>query len=128
MKYPYRCFCCDHRFSVDKPADQHARSEPCPDCGTEIIEQDFMAKRIGGFVNTTDAWSEGRTVVQLGPKHPDRMVTSKGQMEKVYRKHGICLETGHYVSKEAQVKATLPRSKRTGQASNVCSGLRDDAS
>ena len=87
-----------------------------------------MAKRVGGFVNTEAAWTEGKMVVQLGPKHPDRMVTSKGQMEKVYRKHGICLDTGRYVSQDAQIKATLPRSKRTGETPDVCSGLRDDAS
>ena len=85
-----------------------------------------MGKRVGGFVSTNNAWTEGKTVVQLGPNHPDRMVTSKGQMEKVYRKHGICLDTGKYVSKEAQIKATTPRSKRNGQAPNVCGGLRDD--
>jgi hypothetical protein len=47
------------------------------------------------------------------------MVTSKGQMEKVYRKHGISLDTGKFESKDAQVKATVPRHKRTGQATAV---------
>jgi hypothetical protein len=37
-------------------------------------------------------------------------------MEKVYRKHGISLDTGHFVSKEAQVAATLPKHKRQGMS------------
>jgi hypothetical protein len=34
-------------------------------------------------------------------------------MEQVYRKNGICLDTGKFVSKEAQVEATVPRKKRS---------------
>ncbi len=114
MNYPYRCAKCEIYWLVKKPAHEAARPEPCPDCGLKAMEQDYSQKSVGGFVSTEGAWSEGKLVPQLHPRHPDRMVTSKRQMEQVYQKHGISLETGHFSSKEAQVKATLPRGKRTG--------------
>jgi len=114
MRYPYRCEQCDTRWSVEKESALYERPEPCPECGLETADQDFGRKSVGGYVNSDDSWSSGKLVPQLGPGHPDAMVTSKTQMEKVYRKHGISLDTGHYLSKEAQVKATVPRQKRLG--------------
>jgi len=110
MRYPYRC-ACGESWEVEKQSKDYARPEPCPVCGNLATEQDYSQKSVGGFVNSEGAWSEGKLVAQLHPYHPDRMVTSKRQMEKVYRKHGISLDTGHYTSKEAQIKATLPRRK-----------------
>jgi len=123
MRYPYRCEQCDTRWSVEKESALYERPEPCPECGLETADQDFGRKSVGGFVSTEANWSSGKLVPQLGPGHPDAMVTSKRQMEKVYRKHDISVETGHFTSKEAQVKATLPRSKRKGlMTSNTAIG------
>ena len=123
MRYPYRCEQCDTRWSVEKESALYERPEPCPECGLETADQDFGRKSVGGFVSTEDNWSSGKLVPQLGPGHPDAMVTSKRQMEKVYRRHGISLETGHFTSREAQVKATVPRSKRKGlMTSNTAIG------
>ncbi|MGA0133969.1 MAG: hypothetical protein ACO3ND_06405 [Opitutales bacterium] len=74
-------------------------------------------------MSTEANWSGGKIVPQLGAGHPDRYVTSQRQMEKVYRKHGINMDTGQFVSKEAQVKATVPRSRRTGQMPGVVSNV-----
>tara|TARA_R110002020_G_scaffold304165_1_gene519921 strand:+ start:5035 stop:5415 length:381 start_codon:yes stop_codon:yes gene_type:complete len=125
MLYPYRCTTCGP-FEILKPMARAARPEPCPGCGTPIAEQDFGAKRVGGYVSTDGNWSGGKLVPQLAVNHPDRMVTSKTQMEHVYKKHGICLDTGDFVSKDAQLAATVPRKKRTGKAPGVVSGVRKD--
>jgi len=104
------------------------RPEPCPDCSTVAAEQAIGLKAVGGFVNGDDSWTKGRRIVQLHPNHPDRMAHSKNEMERKYRKHGICLDTGKYVSKEAQIKATVPRKLRTGKKldeSTKVSGVRD---
>ena len=114
MRYPYRCEQCDTRWSVEKESALHERPEPCPECRLETTSQDYSQKNIVGFVSSDGAWSAGKLVPQLGVGHPDRMVTSKPEMEKIYRKHGISLDTGHFISKEAQIKATLPRKKRLG--------------
>ena len=91
-----------------------AQPAKCPQCGLETTQQDYSQKNIGGFISSEGDWSGGKLVPQLGAGHPDRLVTSKTQMEKVYRKHGISIDTGHYISKEAQIKATVPRAKRLG--------------
>jgi len=129
MNYPYRCRECKVFWLVEKQAKDYARPEPCPDCGLKAIEQDYSQKSVGGFVSTEGSWSEGKLVPQLHPRHPDRMVTSKRQMEQVYRKHGISLDTGHYVSKDAQIRATLPRKKRLGaNPANLAMGCVDEKS
>ena len=114
MRYTYRCEQCDMHWTVEKESALYERPEPCPECGLETADQDFGRKSVGGFVSTEANWSSGKLVPQLGPGHPDAMVTSERQMEKVYRKHGISLDTGYYTSKEAQVKATVPRKQRLG--------------
>ena len=112
---------------MEKESD-YLRHEPCPSCGLETADQDYGAKSIGGFVSREGAWSEGKTVVQLHPRPPDRMETSKTQMEGVYRKHGISMDTGHFESKEAQGKATVPRSQRVSPSvdtsDTVCGGIK----
>ena len=113
MIYPYRCEACGS-FEVSKRMAAANLAEPCPVCGKVIEEQDFSQKGIGGYVDRAGAWSAGKLVPQLGVTHPDRMVTSQTQMEKVYRKHGISLDTGQYKSKEDQIKATVPRKNRLG--------------
>ena len=111
MLYPYRCLDCGP-FEVVKSMADASRAEACPDCGAIQTQQDFSAKSLGGYLPSSGNWSEGKLVQQLHPKHPDRMVTSRSQMEKVYKKHGISMETGHFKSKEAQIDATVPRSRR----------------
>jgi len=111
MLYPYRCPECGP-FEVSKRMAEASRPEPCPDCGSVQQEQDVRSKRLGGFVSTEGNWSHGKLVPQLHPKHPDRFVTSQTQMEKVYKKHGISLDTGDFVSKDAKRKATIPAHQR----------------
>ena len=110
--YPYTCDECNASFEVSKLMEHNKRAEACPECGHKVIEQDFSRKQFRGFVNRETDWCSGKPIVQLHPNHPDRMVRSKTQMEKVYRKNGISMETGHFVSKEAQTQATVPRKQR----------------
>lgn len=124
MIYPYRCP--EHGpFEVEKSMMDSDRPEPCPVCGVEQEEQDITAKRVGGYVSTEGDWCSGKLVHQLHPKHPDRMVTSKRQMEQVYKKHGISIDTGKFESKEAQIAATVPRKLRTGKNPGVVGGVDD---
>lgn len=122
MDYPYTCPNCGP-FHVDKPMSDAKRPEPCPGCGTVVADQDFSSKTVRGYVSTEADWTGGKLVPQLGKGHPDSYVTSKAQMERVYKKHGISLETGHFVSKEAQVKATLPRARRAGNTDGAMGGI-----
>lgn len=110
--YIYRCADCDLRFSVSKSLKDAVRVETCPECYSDDTDQDYGKKSVGGHISREGSWSEGKLVPQLHPRHPDRMVTSKRQMEQVYRKHGISLDTGQFESKEAQVAATCPRKLR----------------
>jgi putative FmdB family regulatory protein len=124
MIYPYRCP--EHgSFEVEKPMADSDRAEPCPVCGAHQSEQDIQAKRVGGYVSTDGNWTGGKRVIQLHPNHPDAMVSSKRQMEQVYKKHGISMETGKYVSKEAQIAGTVPRRQRTGKIPDVVGGVDD---
>jgi len=122
MLYPYLCPTCGP-FEVDKPMADSDRPEPCPTCTLPQTEQDFGAKSIRGYVSREGNWSDGKLVAQLHPKHPDRMVTSQRQMEQVYRKHGISLDTGQFESKEAQIAATVPRAQRTGAIPDAVGGV-----
>jgi hypothetical protein len=122
MNYPYTCPDCGS-FQVDKLMSEATRPEPCPACNKVIEHQDFSCKAVGGYVSTEANWTGGKLVHQLGKGHPDGYVTSKAQMERVYKKHGISLETGHFISKEAQVKATLPRARRTGNTDGTMGGI-----
>lgn len=126
MLYPYLCETCGP-FEVIKPMAQASRPEPCPTCDTEIPEQDYLAKGIKGFVSTEGNWSDGKQVVQLHPAHPDYMVTSKKQMERVYKENGLSMDTGQFVSEKAQIAATVPRNKRTGAKAQVTAGVQNDA-
>ena len=122
MIYPYRCP--EHGpFEVHKSMADSDRAEPCPVCGAMQHDQDIQAKKVSGYVSREGSWTSGKVVTQLHPNHPDRMVTSKRQMEQVYKKHGISLDTGKFVSKEAQIAATVPKSQRTGVVPNVVGGV-----
>ena len=123
MLYPYFCPLCAAPFEIIKSMAEASRAEPCPSCGELVKEQDFSQKRLGGFVSTEGNWSGGKLVPQLHPKHPDNMVTSKRQMEKVYQKHGISLDTGHFTSKEAQIAATVPLAHRTKGTPQAVGGV-----
>lgn len=129
-EYPYRCANCATRWAVDRSinARKEELSTACPECGLETSQQDYAAKHIGGHVNQDGDWVNGKQIYQLHPKHPDRMVTSKRQMERVYKKHGLSIDTGHYISNEAQIKATVPRSKRTGvdPSTIACGGVIEE--
>jgi len=122
MIYPYRCADCGP-FEVDKSMADSDRPEPCPVCGVEQEEQDITAKRVGGYVSTDGNWTAGKRVMQLHPNHPDAMVSSKRQMEQVYRKNGINMDTGQFVSKEAQIAATVPRKQRQGVIPDAVGGV-----
>ena len=124
MLYAYSCPECGP-FEVEKRMAEASRPEPCPTCGLHQSDQDFQSKRIGGFVSTEGNWSGGKYVSQLPANHPDSMVTSKGQMEKVYRKHGINMDTGKFESKEAPIKAPVPVKLRTGQTPKAIGGVDD---
>lgn len=115
-EYPYHCEDCGNAWLVFKRMAEASLPATCPACGTETTTQDYAAKTLRGGVSTEGNWSGGKKVFQLPPNHPDSVVTSKSHMEKVYRKHGISLDTGHFVSKEAQVAATLPKHKRQGMS------------
>ena len=121
-EYPYRCEDCGNAWTVFKRMAEASDPASCTACGTETTTQDYAAKALNGGVGTEGNWSGGKKVFQLHPNHPDSVVTSKSQMEKVYRKHGISLDTGHFVSKEAQVAATLPASKRRGLTDSTVVG------
>lgn len=124
MLYPYACEACGP-FEVVKSMADAKRPEPCPHCGEVIEHQSYAAKRLNGHVGTESNWTGGKLVPQLHPQHPDRMVTSQRQMEEVYKKHGINLDTGKFVSKEAQIAATLPSKKRTGKIPGAVGGVDD---
>ena len=122
MLYPYRCTECGP-FEVTKSMADAARFEHCPTCSKSVENQDYSAKQIGGFLSTEGDWSGGKIVPQLPASHPDYNVTSERQMEQVYQKHGISMDTGKFESKEAQIKATVPRHKRTGRIPQAVGGL-----
>lgn len=124
MIYPYLCSNCGI-FDVSKRMSESSRPEPCPSCSTVVAEQHFAAKRLGGFLPQESNWIDGKVIQQLPPYHPDYHVTSKRQMEQVYKRNGLNMDTGSYVDNEAQVKATLPRNKRTGRMPKVVSGVDD---
>jgi putative FmdB family regulatory protein len=111
-EYPYRCAACDNHWDESRSITAAFDPSHCPKCGRKESEQDYTRKMVRGHVSSEGNWSGGKTVVQLHPNHPDKMVTSKKQMEKVYRKNGISMETGHFVSKEAQLQATVPLKQR----------------
>ena len=126
MIYPYHCRDCDHDFDVSKPIAQCKEPVDCPLCDATIAEQNYSAKKLQGFVDTEGDWRGGKIVHQLHPKHPDRMVTSKRQMEQVYKKHGISMDTAHFVSKEAQIKATVPAKHRQGAVDKAVGGVIEE--
>jgi len=126
MIYPYHCTACDFSFDVSKSMHDSGRHEPCPKCGRVVKEQDYRAKRVTGHLDVAHSWSEGRAIMQLPAGHPDHMVSNRRDMERAYEKNGICMDTGKFVSKEAQVKATLPPKKRHISADMVVGGLREE--
>ena len=122
MIYPYLCGACGP-FEVSKRMAEADLAEPCPVCGEVIENLDYAAKQIGGYLSTEGNWTGGKIVPQLPATHPDYNVTSERQMERVYQKHGISMDTGKFESKEAQIKATVPRHKRTGHIPQAVGGL-----
>lgn len=124
MLYPYRCPKCGP-FEVIKPMSEATTPAHCPECGVVQTDQDFKSKSIGGYLSTEGNWSGGKMVPQLPANHPDHMVTSKRQMEQVYQKHGISLDTGKFESKDAQVNATVPRHLRSKRQVTATGGLDD---
>jgi len=127
--YPYLCPNCDEHFSVNKLMSEAGRPENCPSCSNEVKEQTYVGRRLNGFMSRDGNWSAGKKVVQLHPNHPDYHVTSKKQMEDVYQRNGISLDTGKFESKEAQVKGTVPKVQRTGKVGDntVISGVQEDS-
>lgn len=126
MIYPYYCADCEHAFDISKPIAQYKDPAYCPLCDTTITEQNYAAKELKGFVSTEGDWTGGKVIHQLHPKHPDNMVTNKRQMEQVYKKHGISMDTGHFVSEEAQIKATVPIKHRSGNIPQAVGGVKEE--
>lgn len=122
MLYPYQCPTCGP-FEVAKSMSEASRPEPCPQCGETILHQDYANKPINGGVSIEGNWSGGKIVTQLPPSHPDYHVTSKRQMEKVYRRNGISMETAKFESKEAQIRSTVPAQHRTGTDPGTVGGV-----
>tara|TARA_R100001530_G_scaffold53901_1_gene39794 strand:- start:5496 stop:5885 length:390 start_codon:yes stop_codon:yes gene_type:complete len=126
--YPYTCPDCLFSFAINKQMADARRTENCPSCDTEVTQQSYAGRRVSGFVSSEGNWTGGKKVTQLHPKHPDAVVTSKKQMEEVYKRNGISLDTGHFISEEAQIKGTVPRVKRTGESDNaVISGVQEES-
>ena len=127
--YPYHCTKCKSDFDVVKMMSDAGRVEECPDCGNTIKEQSYSGRRLNGFVSTEGNWSGGKKVGQLHPSHPAYHVSSKKQMEDVYKRNGISMDTGHFESKEAQVKGTTPRKQRTGNVtdSTIIGGVQENS-
>ena len=125
MIYPYHCEPCDVSFDVIKHHDYSNRPEPCVRCGVDVVNQDYRAKDIRGFVSTEGDWTGGKMVTQLPSTHPDYMVSSQRGMEDAYKRNGICMDTGKFVSKDAQIEATVPRHLRNGTP-DVVGGVREE--
>jgi len=125
MQYPYFCEPCGVSFDVVKDHKHSLRPEPCVKCGVKVEEQDYRAKGVRGFISTEGDWTGGKMITQLPPNHPDYMVSSKRGMEDAYKRNGICMDTGKFVSKEAQIRATVPRHLQDGTP-EVVSGVRDE--
>jgi hypothetical protein len=125
MIYPYRCDDCTAQFDVLKEHRFSNRPESCPVCGTMVHEQDYSEKKVGGYVSTEGNWSGGKMITQLPPSHPDYMVSSERGMEDAYKRNGICMDTGKFVSRAAQVEATVPRNRRNGEA-EVMGAIREE--
>ena len=111
--YPYQCPDCKTEFSVDKQMSESSRAETCPECEATVAEQSYAGRRLNGFVSSEGNWSGGKAVFQLHPKHPDYVVTSKKQMEDVYKKNRISMETGQFKTEEDSIRGTVPRKLRT---------------
>jgi len=125
MIYPYRCEECTCSFDVLKELEFYDRPEECPCCGKLIENQDYSAKKVGGYVSTEGNWTGGKMITQLPKDHKDYMVGSQREMEDAYKRNGICMDTGRFVSKEAQVEATVPRHLQDGIAESV-GGVREE--
>lgn len=107
MIYPYKCRACGDLFDVTKSMREGGGPEPCPECDA-LCEQDYSRKVVHSFVSTEGDWTGGKQIMQLPPHHPDYRVSNRRDMERAYKRNGLCMDTGKFVSREAQAKATLP--------------------
>jgi len=107
MIYPFKCRQCAHPFDVSRSMSVDG-PEPCPLC-KRPCEQDYSRKTVNSHVSTEGDWTGGKAILQLPKDHPDYMVTNRNDMADAYKRNGLCMDTGKLVSKEAQVKATIPR-------------------
>jgi len=100
--YNFQCPCCQFIWDGLVPMARCWDEHPiCPDCGQAGGERTLAElTTINGCVNTEQDWVNGKTVFQLHPNDPDRVVTSQRQCEEVYRKNGISLETGQIVDEK----------------------------
>ena len=46
-------------------------------------------------------WTDGKLVPQIHVKDKDNMVTSASEMDRVYKKHGLCRDTGTILDKKS---------------------------
>ena len=122
MLYPYICDSCGP-LEVVKPMSEASRPEPCPECAVVSGWQDYAAKNSNGGISTQANWVDGKIVAQLPPSHPDYHVTSKRQMERVYKRNGLSMETAKFKTNEDQIRATVPARFRTGDTLKTVGGV-----
>ena len=110
--YEFYCGICDGLMEADYPMSSGPPSHiDCPVCGAPM-PQNFRGKRIEGKV--PHGWSEGKIVHQLHPRDPDKYVTNRNDMNRVYEKSGICKDSGQIIdqkkfdAKQSQVLKSHP--------------------
>ena len=110
MRYEFYCRDCDASVEEDHPMSEGPpETITCPVCA-EQMGQNYMNKAVAAKVPI--GWSDGKVVHQLHPRDPDRVVTSKNEMARVYKKKGISMDTG-LVDNESKFNASLKKAYRT---------------
>ena len=68
----------------------------------------------GGLLSTVGSktsWSKGKRIAQLPAAHPDHMVESEKDMERMYQKHNISMDTGDFLDEKSRSKAIFDGKK-----------------
>ena len=113
--YTYTCDGCGAETEgFARMADSDQPGGACA-CGGVLRRDCRHLTTVGGTV--PHGWTDGKEIFQLHPKDPLRMVTSKRQMEEVYRKRGLDPDTGT-VSDAKKFDAARERQAKPVQARN----------
>ena len=62
-------------------------------------------------INTSKDWTKGRRIAALPQSHPDHFVESPAEMERMYKKNGISMETGDFVDEASKNRAVALAAK-----------------